>query len=348
MSLTPRAWRPLLGISALFVIGAVASSALGLGDTDPATSMDRLRSMPLEHRRRLAANLQQFESLPRDQQRAIRELSAQIEAADPEMRDRYHEVARRYYNWVQTLPSSDREAVRSGDTHQRLEHVHALLARSDEIDRSETLDATLARGSTLNPLSFLDQVHLIRVWLAIDPSQRQELERAAPANRVRLLEDLGRSLGIPDHRPELRRQADEMFRDGMAPRGPAGGPFGPGVLRRFESLKAQTKGEFARRFAEARILGRTSTQPVDPTELNRLAGALPSWIRQSLDALPPDSARERLRLIYRELWPTGAMPAEIQPWDAGPAPSRRGPTTKQEAPPPPAGRPAPSVPGTPF
>ena len=89
---------------------------------------------------------------------------------------------------------------------------------------------------------------------------------------------------------------------------------------------------------------------MDAGELARFAAALPSWIRQSLDALPPDAARERLRLIYRSLWPDCAMPADIPPW-SGSADRADGPATIEPGPPrerPPGPPPPPDAPGNPF
>ncbi len=351
MTRPPSRWVFPLGVStAVVFLLALASSAIGLTAWN-SSRMDRLKSMPLDHRRRLAANLHQFESLPRDQQASIRELDRQIEDADPEMRDRYRDLARRYYNWVQTLSNSDREALRAGSTSERLGLAQTLLERSTNLDQLETLDTALARGSSLNPFSLLDQVYLIQVWLALDTPQRQNLEQAAPADRVRLLEDLGKAHHIADFRPDLRRRADELFRDWTSPRGPNPGPFIPGGLRRFDALKAQSKGDYARRLMEYHVLSNTPIKPVEAAELTRLVDALPSWIRQSLDSLPPNAARERLRLIYRSLWPNGAMPPGIRPWIITPDQSDRARPGEPGGPPPsrrPDHPPPPALPGAPF
>jgi hypothetical protein len=345
------------GSLALVAAGALVVFLFAMAD--PATgqaepsdgSLGRLRMMSLEQRRRLSHELRQFESLPRDQQRAIRALSDQVAMLDPEVRERYREVARKYSDWLRSLPESQREALRKGTTTERMARVHELLAKARPADRGPDLDTVLARGSTLNPLSFLDQSHAIRVWLALDTPRRQELEKAAPAERLRRLEELGPTLGVADDRPELRRRADEMVRDWAAGRGPNGAvPFGPGALRKFDPGKAQNKAETLRRMAEARYLSRRPAEPVDPGELARLAEALPSWIRQSFDALPPEAARERLRLIYRDIWPTGTMPADIPPWsspvDPASRPGSAAPGPRGDGAPP--GPPPPGTPGTPF
>jgi hypothetical protein len=328
---------------------AVAAPAPGQAEGDDGP-LARLRAMSLAERRRLSSELRRFETLPAAEQRAIRALDERIGQLPPEQQARYREVARTYYNWVRSRPEAEREALRSGSVDERQARVAAALRASGAADRGPDLDVTLARGSALNPLPFLDQVHAVRVWLALDAPRRQEIERAAPAERLRQLEELGTELGVADDRPELRRRVDDLLRDWSNGRGGPGGPGGfggPGGLRKFDPSKAQAKGEALRRWAEARYLSRMTAEPVDAAELLRFADALPSWMRQSLDALPPAAAQERLRLIFRALWPTGTMPAEVKPWSS-PVERPDRPDVIEPGPPPPDGRPrGPRPPGPP-
>ncbi|MBX6316719.1 MAG: hypothetical protein IRY99_27960, partial [Isosphaeraceae bacterium] len=107
--------------------------------------------------------------------------------------------------------------------------------------------------------------------------------------------------------------------------------------------KAQPKAESLRRLTEYRFLRDHEPAPVSPANLARFVAALPSWIREGLDPLPPDAARRRLQVLYRLVFPPGEeIPAPAPTAAAPSAPeAKRSVGTKPESVPP-------SSPSNPF
>jgi hypothetical protein len=57
--------------------------------------------------------------------------------------------------------------------------------------------------------------------------------------------------------------------------------------------------EWINKLDEVQVLHDLEAQTVDSSNLERFESSLPSWARESLDPLPPDAARRRLKVLYR-------------------------------------------------
>jgi hypothetical protein len=289
----------------------------------------RLRTMPLSQRMVLSQRLQVFDTkLTAAQRESLRDLDRRIREADPEVRDRYLALIRRYYDWTLTLPAGQRQKLAAASAEERFELVRKLLAAPPKAEHART-DWVAALTPALNPLSLLDQAHFITVWLALTPRQRAEVNGAPAGQRSARLERLGQQIGVKDERTDrLKRFEDEVTRRQNA-RAPA--------AKKQDNPKAQAKGDLARRLIEVRFLSKAHLQPVSPEAIARFTAALPDWILESLDDLPPVAARERLAILYRLIYADGEMPAT--------GPARPPESAPQSAP---KGRPAPTGPGAPF
>jgi hypothetical protein len=62
--------------------------------------------------------------------------------------------------------------------------------------------------------------------------------------------------------------------------------------------------------AESRYFSEHPPQPVTPARLAQFEAEIPSWLRATFDSLPPDDARRRLAVLYRQIYPA---PQEIPP-----------------------------------
>ncbi len=133
----------------------------------------------------------------------------------------------------------------------------------------------------LNPLSLLDQAHYIAVWLALTDAQKAEIDRAPAVERSKQLERLARLLSIKAEHPARLKRLEEEIKQRLAAR--------PTEAKKPERLKAQAKANLAR-LAEERYMMVTEFAAVAPADLERFTAAMPGWILESLDDLPPAAA----------------------------------------------------------
>src|SRR5207249_10847844 len=99
--------------------------------------------------------------------------------------------------------------------------------------------------------------------------------------------------------------------------------------------KIQARGGLIRRL-EAIYFRTHEPEPVDPQRLGWFEEALPSWLDELIDPLPPEAARRRLTILYRLVFP----PPEEMPAPR-PEPTRPAPVAPSQEP---AGRPPSSPP----
>lgn len=297
----------VLAIGLLAVLGAAAGSR--------EDAIERLRSMPLEHRRHLRENLDAFRKLPSDEQARIRELDRAIAALAPDLQERYHEVMRRYVRWIATLSESDRARLDQAGPSQRMTIVRELLAAGAGDETEPGLDRTLAAYWNVQAESLLDQAHWIRCWYVLSPEQRTEVNQAPPENRAALLERLGRQLQVSDDRPETLRKYQGEIRDRLR----SGSRDQTALL---EAMTPQAREALARRMIEGRWLTSLQPEPVSRRNFDRFVSTLPGWLLEPIDPLPPEAARIRLTLLYRLAFPAPNEVPEIRavPTESGGTP----------------------------
>ena len=95
----------LLAVAMGWIVSGVDARA------DQDENLRRLRSMPLEHRRALAQNLERFDAMGAADREAIRALDRELARQPDADRARYLAVLRRYHLWLQRLPKDKREAI---------------------------------------------------------------------------------------------------------------------------------------------------------------------------------------------------------------------------------------------
>ena len=88
----------LLAVAMGWIVSGVDARA------DQDENLRRLRSMPLEHRRVLAQNLERFDAMGAADREAIRALDRELARQPDPDRARYLAVLRRYHLWLQRLP----------------------------------------------------------------------------------------------------------------------------------------------------------------------------------------------------------------------------------------------------
>lgn len=289
--------RSLVGPIALLVLAAAAANEAG--------HADRLRLMPAERRRELAANLESFDALPRDEREAIRALDARLAAMEPAERSTYFRTLRRYHNWLATLTDPQRQQIRAArGAEATFAAVHQV---SQQRARSRPAPGALPRFDRIEPSSLLGASSAslalaIKTWIGLPPDRRAEVERIALAwGRFERLKAIGAKANLQVARSQ---PAEDQ----------------PGVSDWLETLdlaKAAMKGRekvpprVRPRLSEAFVLSRQDAPRVAPDAIARFDAAIPAWLRESLDPLPPEAARRRLAVLFRLAYPEGEKLPEI-------------------------------------
>jgi hypothetical protein len=322
----------------LLPIGLLAPPARADEESSAPEAAERLRAMPLERRQKLSKNLEAFDILSRDEQSAIRALDRRVAGAPPTDRERYLSVLHRYHLWVESLPEEQRAALRAAKPEDRMELASKIRAkqRKDAANRPEDI---WIQVSDLNTVPLIPAAWQLKVWFAMDKEARQNVMRAhdEPA-REELLKGymkehrLGRELMhiseefraeweaiVKQFNVQIPEPKKTDAKKAVAKKGLAV----PGGLQLY---RVQGKADQLRRSFEARFLMNHEPAPVLSANLHRFEEAMPHWIRETLDPLPPDAARRRLHILYRLVFPPGEEIPKNQPTldkdKAAPPPAR--------------------------
>ena len=300
---------------AVLIIAVAATGPLSCSkDPDPAWS--RLGAMPIERRLQLSANLGRFDALPPEDQAAIREIDAALDHADPAIRGRYRAILRKYRAWAAGLdPAKRAELDRARTPDAKLALVAAW--RKGEVAPSELARTRLGIGVYPGDLGSIPPIVLgnaLRVWLALDDKSRAQVEAIDQIlPRIADLIRIGRQKGIAmDHFPAA---AESKLLDQLEANERVRAVFTM-YFRRQE--QAEAKGDPARpksgnrppasaqplrHLAESIYFSEHPPVPVGLANLVRFEAALPFWLRNSFDPLPPEDARRRLSILYRQIYP---------------------------------------------
>ena len=275
--------RPRSLALALTLIGLGAGSALDVEVDNEA----RLRALPVERRRALAAELERFDLLDRRERDALLRLDDQLAGLPPEERARDLGLLRRYHLWYQGLTDEQKQALADASLPTRV----ALIGQFREAQRQDPGaarrdDAAWTLSPSFNPLTFSEEAFQISVWPHLPPIQREILEKLPhDLPRMTRLEVMARKF-VPS----------AAYRD-VLPNG--------GVLRSqlHEHVVRRQNGEVLRLLAEIRRrqdehFRKVPPPAIEPAELYRFEGTFPPWIRERIVALPPDAARWRLMILH--------------------------------------------------
>lgn len=299
--------------------------------------LNRLKSMPLEHRRQLAQNLERFDAMGAADRKAIRVLDGELADQNDHDRERYLAVLRRYHLWLQQLPKERRDEINAAPPEERMTLVTKFRAEEQ---------ASVARRRTplflqvvdLGDMSPFDVAQWLKIWYKLSLSEREAFERRPRSPRpwrLRFEESLDPSRKIkPPERQFTSAQEEDLVRRMMRkPEYRFGLPDwiremvmsreNPEATDGAETRKPESRPESRDRPAPSGRNGRMGfnrralvhglagnyhfiEEPpakVEPSNLFRFLATLPKGIAESYNYLPPEEARRRLTILYRLIYP---------------------------------------------
>lgn len=263
-----------------------------------------LRSMPRERRLVLAERLAEFERLTRQEQDAIRSLDQSIQKLSIEERERYLAVARRYMIALNSLSPEQKSKVESEPEATRLNLLLKFTSESKAnrpTGRQPVLDMDSSDFLTSPPYEF---AHAIRFWIGLTSTEQAEINKLPSAQRYDRLRLMIKKSNDPSPTPDEAVIARATTRQNNL----------SAIQKKFNiQPKAQTR--LQARFRDAMILSEMTRAKVAPGDLDRFEAAIPSWLHEPLDALPPDAYHKRLGILYRIAYPLGSEMPKTKPKD---------------------------------
>ncbi len=316
---------------ALFLIATFHSIALG---SEPEDNLARLRAMSRDERERFSKKLAEFDAMEPGQREAIRSLNESLAEAEPESRARYLSVLRRYHVFYQNLPPEKRRAIdQATDPAKKLELIGKYKAEPKRSQQEIRRYADVIQISALSPLRLRELSTHLFVYFKLDPvkdaKDRAELARTNdPVKRRVFVRSLIQSHSLGS----LVRQENAEFRIADAKVNKyldrVESELGKADVERAKRAKLdpaklgpKTKDEFEKRrravlnkLDEIQVFHDFDPTTVESANLDRFEAALPAWARESIDPLPPDAARRRMKVLYRLVFPPGEeMPVSKTP-----------------------------------
>lgn len=317
----------------------------------------RLKSMPPEQRVLLLENLRKFDlTLDPGQQTSLRELDTRLQELTPDQRDRYLLVLKRYHVWLNSLPENLQTELAAKPPNERMALVRKLIEKDHPVPSGETPpDMRIVESGELSPFELASAY---RIWHALGDRTKASLERdgmSEPARRknlffqgTRLKPSIPRETLPEGYDPQTEIPKAEAWR---RTRPPVLADDGARAKIEEARKKMELQPETARKKTEEVIrkaeLGRhellrrqainlyVASARVDMVDSERLAHFvrdLPSWIRSTLDSLPPDVARRRLTVAYRLVFPPGQeIDTPKKTSKAQPAPTRKAAVPRKKA-----------------
>ncbi len=303
------------------------------------TGIERLREMPLEYRRQLAAELDRFDLLPTSEQKLIRSLDGQLAELSAEEQSRLRTTMRNYFRWEQSLNAEQRESLRSAPPSRRMELVREFRAQQTSQELTSTdLDlepgSIWSRSATFNPLPIIEAAYLVKAWISLDEQGRDRIERLPSLeDRMEALRELSADA---DHRGNFGQV--EEWENRILSRMPAP------LRQRFEGQDAErypfrfdprSRASPARKSQNRLRLLRSMESwliqefgdeipTVATPQLLSFESSLPVWLRETFDPLPPEAALHRLTILYHLVLNDQDLPAPapMPPRNQEPPPGR--------------------------
>jgi hypothetical protein len=300
-------WGPVV-ISALALILVAAA-----GELD--ASWERLKAMPKEERARLLANLRKFdlELLP-EQQSAVREIDRRLSQLSVDERAHYIAVLKRYHAWLNGLPEMRQDELASKPPGERLALVRKLI-----VDRPVPFGDTPQLSRIIEPGEYnpFEVASAYKIWQALDADLRSDVEKKTPERfRREYLFKVGARPKFKIPRETIPDDFDDEKWGGSLKRTiPPIGVLEELVKKKVDETAKKRLDETAKKRFEAHFaeilrrqainlyVSEANVRPVDPERLTRFIAGLPPWIPSSFDALPPDEARWRMTVAYRQVFP---------------------------------------------
>lgn len=296
--------------TALLVL-SICATCLAQGDS-PTSRGDRLRSMPPARLSALTRNLQRFDELDSATREGIRVLDRQVEALDPVTRTQHLVVLQRFQVWFDSLPDARKqEFLALPDNESRLRFLaDSLRTQPQPIAPNSPLERFKTHLQEFGPFSPLLEAQLVKTWFALSPEEQKTLSVHKTLNPelVRKLITMGQKRGIEYERWPIDDWL-ELLRRRRVPN--SGAPNALAKAKLADPQLAATKAAQIRRilgqarYREAEYLAQNAPAPVTAANLFKFSVQLPIWMRDAIDPLPPQSAREALTILYRAVYPAG-------------------------------------------
>jgi hypothetical protein len=309
------------------VISALAT-ILVAATVDPSGNWARLSAMPPGERQRLVGNIQKFDLLySPEQQRALRDLDRQINELDPTQQAQYLATARRYHNWLESLPENKRDELKVKPPGERLDLIKKLVK-----------DHPVRRAATAKFLQFVDVGDyspfelsaIYQIWKSMSAAERQQVEKLQPVPRRKSFVRKGEAEKIA---AELKRQEYDEAKGLRELEVFAETHKISFLLQELKNKDDGRPSEILRRQAiNFHFLERHRPKPVDPERLDDFLASFPPWLQSRFNHHSPDEARRRLTVVYRLVFPPGHEiddgPQRTAP--AGPASARAAPSAAEK------------------
>jgi hypothetical protein len=295
---------------------------------DPSGNWARLHALPSAERQRLVENLQKFNVLySPEQQQALRGLDSRINELGPAQRVQYRATARRYHNWLESLPQNKQDELKEKPPAERMELIKKLVK-----------DHPVSRASTAQFLQFVDVgdyspfelAAIYQIWQLMSPAERQQVEKLQPGPRRKRFFAKGEAKKIAAALKLQGFDEAKWLRDLEAFAESRKIAF---LLQELKAKEDGRPGEVLRRQAiNFHFLEQDRPKSVEPDRLDDFLASFPPWLQSRFDHHSPDEAMRRLTVVYRLVFPPGQeMTQGVRPVTA-PAGDRAGPAPSHAAP----------------
>jgi hypothetical protein len=332
-------------IAPIVVLLLTSAAPIARAD-DEGENRKRIEAMPRERRLHLSEVLdKQFDALPPAERTAIRDLDASLVKLDPEVQARYRTLLRRYHVWAGGLDDAQRKQLAdAGSIDARLALAAKWKKAEREADTRRRRNLVMGvHPGDLGTIPPFEMANALRVWIELNPRERAEVEKhdriPQRLSALRMLGFKKRIFGRPfnDATEEsllARLENDERVKT----------TFPKWVAKREKKAEPDPAKKAVvlnplHQLAESLYFMEHPPEPVSPAHLEQFDADIPVWLRATLDPLPPDDARRRLTILYRQIYPPGK---EIPP------PPKEDAAKKKGSPPPKAPAAQPSASPAPF
>ncbi|HEV3168213.1 MAG TPA: hypothetical protein VGZ22_29690, partial [Isosphaeraceae bacterium] len=220
-------------------------------------------------------------------------------------RARLESLLRRYYLWVQGLPTMRQAELKLKDLgdQKRIELVKKFR-EAGPFQKSLRNRAVRAQLALLGQTGIFETARLLQIWSDLPRAQRDEIDNMKSYQEVRnRLLELAASRGFAANLGPTKEEWTLIIQHVNA---------NPKLRKNFEVVKAKTKLAQAKHWAEASYFIDRDAD-VSSENLSRFEAILPEWIRVHLDPLPPEGARLRLAALYRLIYPPGTEMSHQEP-----------------------------------
>jgi hypothetical protein len=299
--------RPRVRFWGLPLISAVATILIA-ATVDPERNEARLRALPPNERQRLDENLRKFDLLyTADQQRSLRDLDRRINEIEPTRQPEYLAALHRYHNWLNLLPETKQEELKTTLPAERMALVKKFLS---DHPAPKAVSAQFLRFIDVGEVTPFELAAIYKIWVTLKPDERSQVEKVPRGpRRHESLFNLGKEHNLPrEIKPDdfdEERWAGELEAFAKKNR-PAL------LLDEMKHTQAARRHEILRRQMINYHYLEKGHHPkgVTPERLAEFLALFPPWLQSSFDHYPPDEARRRLTIVYRLAFPP---PSEIQP-----------------------------------